>query len=233
MKSMAATMGGPSQSITESDSEATTLFAPTVRYASTNDSQFDPCMDWRAELWLGQLDIVDAPDVLGGYADFLTIRLGEDSIADMLDSLSQDAENFAGLFDGKYVADSVQDQFREPFSTVLILMTVLVAEPLRGHDLGAWLAAEVIARMASVTDTLVLLYPHPAGETPEDVSEIQAIDALNRYWRRAGLVPIDEHPGFLGQSTAYTALPDARCELQHVEDVQIPVDTRDLRVDML
>ena len=163
MKSMAATMGGPSQSITESDSEATTLFAPTVRYASTNDSQFDPCMDWRAELWLGQLDIVDAPDVLGGYADFLTIRLGEDSIADMLDSLSQDTENFAGLFDGKYVADSVRDQFREPFSTVLILMTVLVAEPLRGHDLGAWLAAEVIARMASVTDTLVLLYPHPAG----------------------------------------------------------------------
>ena len=109
MKSMAATMGG---SITESDSEATTLFAPTVRYASTNESQVDPCMDWRAELWLRQLDIVDAPDVLGGYADFLTIRLGEDSIADMLDSLSQDAENFAGLFDGKYVADSVQDQFR-------------------------------------------------------------------------------------------------------------------------
>jgi hypothetical protein len=48
-------------------------------------------MDWRAELWLGHLDIVDAPDVLGGYADFLTIRLGEHSIADMLDSLSQDA----------------------------------------------------------------------------------------------------------------------------------------------
>ena len=50
---------------------------------------------------------------------------------------------------------------------------------------------------------------------------------------KPGLVAIDEHPGFLGQSTAYTALPDARCELQHVEDVQIPVDTRDLRVDML
>ena len=211
----------------------TALFAPTVRYVSTNDSQFDPCMDWRAELWLGHLDIVDEPDVLGGYADFLTIRLGEHPIADLLDSLSQDAENFAGLFDGSYVAGSVQDQFHEPFNTVLILLTVFVAKPLRGHDLGAWLAAEVIARMASVTDTLVLLYPHPAGETPEDVSEIQAIDALNRYWRKAGLVPIDEHPGFLGQSTAYTALPDARCELQHVQDVQIPVDTRALRLDML
>ena len=59
MKSMAATMGGPSQSITESDSEATTLFAPTVRYASTNDSQFDPCMDWRAELFQVGLKFVN------------------------------------------------------------------------------------------------------------------------------------------------------------------------------
>jgi hypothetical protein len=98
MKNMPATMGGPSERITTSNSTATTLFAPTVRYASTNDTQFDPCMDWRAELWLGHLGIVDEPDVLGGYADFLTIRLGEHSIADMLDSLSQDAENFAGLF---------------------------------------------------------------------------------------------------------------------------------------
>ena len=107
--------------------------------------------------------------MLGGHLranpPFETIRLGEHSIADMLDSLSQDAENFADLFDGKYVADSVQDQFREPFNTALILLTVLVAEHLRGHDLGAWLAAEVIARMGSVSDTLVLLYPHPAGET--------------------------------------------------------------------
>jgi hypothetical protein len=233
MKSMAASMGGASERITKSDCNATTLFAPTVRYASTNESQFDPCMDWRAELWLAHLDIVDEPDVLGGYADFLTIRLGEHSIADMLDALSSDAENFAGLFDGKYVADSVQDQFQEPFNTALILLTVFVAEPLRGHDLGVWLAAEVIARMASVSDTFVLLYPHPAGETPEDVSEIQAIDALNRYWRKAGLVPLDEHPGFLGQSTAYTALPAARCALQHAEDVEIRVDMRDPRLDIV
>jgi len=151
----------------------------------------------------------------------------------MLDSLSSDAENFAGLFDGKYVTDSVQDQFREPFNTALILLTVFVAEPLRGHALGAWLAGEVIARMASVSDTFVLLYPHPAGETPEDVAEIQAIDALNRYRRKAGLVPIDEHPGFLGQSTAYTSLPAARCALQHVEEVAIPVDLRDPRLDIV
>ncbi|HXO85570.1 MAG TPA: hypothetical protein VN803_08585, partial [Gemmatimonadales bacterium] len=62
-----------------------------------------------------------------------------------------------------------------------------VAEPLRGHDLGAWMAAEVVSRMASATDTMVLLYPHPAGETPDNVSEIEAIDVLNRYWRKVGL----------------------------------------------
>jgi hypothetical protein len=32
-----------------------TLFAPAMRYRSTNDSQFDPCMDWRADLLLGRL----------------------------------------------------------------------------------------------------------------------------------------------------------------------------------
>jgi hypothetical protein len=151
----------------------------------------------------------------------------------MLDSLSSDAENFAAIFDGRFIADSVQVQFEEPFLSVLILLTVVVAKPLRGHDLGAWMAAEVISRMASATDTLVLLYPHPAGEPPESVSEIEAIDALNRYWRKVGLVPIDEHPGFLGQSTAFTALPEARRALHPVEEVHIPVDIGDSRVAIL
>jgi hypothetical protein len=232
MNAVATTVRGLGDRICESDPNAT-LFAPGIRYRSTNDSQFDPCLDWRAELVLGRLDHVDCPDVLGGYVDFLTIRLGEESIPVMLDSLSSDAENFAGLFDGRFVAYSVQDQFEEPFNSVLILLTVFVAEPLRGHDLGAWMAAEVISRMASVTDTLVLLYPHPAGETPDNVSEIEAIDVLNRYWRKVGLVQIDDRPGFLGQSTAFTALPEARQALRHVEDVEIPVDIDDPRLEVL
>jgi hypothetical protein len=218
--------------ISESDPDAT-LFAPAVRYRSTNDSQFDPCMDWRADLLLGRLDVDGHPDVLGGYVDFLTIRLGEESIPVMLDSLASDAENFAGMFDGRFIADSVQKQFEEPFLSALILLTVFVAKPLRRHDLGAWMAAEVISRMASATDTLVLLYPYPAAERPENVSEIEAIDALNLYWRKAGLVPIDEHPGFLGQSTAFTALPEARRALQPVEEVHIPVDIDDSRLAIL
>jgi hypothetical protein len=79
MKSMPATMVGPSERMTISDSSATTLFAPTVRFASTNDSQFDPAWTGAPSCGLGcvHLAMVDEPDVLGGYADFLTIRLGE------------------------------------------------------------------------------------------------------------------------------------------------------------
>jgi hypothetical protein len=238
MTIMAASAGGPgdqpaSPSDFPSDPAVRTLFAPRVRYASVNDSEFDPCMDWRAEMWLGHLDLAGEPDVRGGYADFLTIRLGEHPIAEMLDALSQDAENFAALFDGSDVAASVREQFPEPVNTVLILLTVFIATPLRGHHLGAWLAAEVIARMGSPSDTLVVLYPHPAGPTPDDISPLQAIDTLNRYWRTTGLVPIEEHPAFFGQSSAYTALPAARSAVGYVADVQIPVDTTDIGVDLL
>jgi hypothetical protein len=96
----------------------------------------------------------------------------------------------------------------------------------------AWIQDSLRSPASTATDTLVLLYPHPAGETPENVSEIEAIDVLNRYWRKVGLVPIDEHPGFLGQSTAFTALPEARRALQHVEEVQIPVDIDDPRLEI-
>jgi hypothetical protein len=118
-------------------------------------------------------------------------------------------------------------------SSVLVLLTALIAEPLRGHDLGAWMASEVISRMASATDTMVLLYPHPAGGPPEDVSEIQAIQTLARYWRKVGLVSIDIDPGILGQCTAFTALPDARRRLRHVEDVKISVHIDDPQLEVL
>jgi hypothetical protein len=41
------------------------------------------------------------------------------------------------------------------------------------------------------------------------------------------LLPIDQHPGFLGQSTAFTALPEARRALKYVEDVHIAVNIDD------
>lgn len=211
-----------------------TLFAPKMRYRSMNDSQFDPCMDWQAQLVLARLDDDgDHPDVLGGYLDFLTIRMGEESVPEMLDSLSSDAEHFAEVFDDDFVAEPVEGQFEWPFNSVLILLTAFIAEPLRGHDLGAWMAAEVISRMASATDTLVLLYPHPAGKPPEGISEAAAIAALDQHWRKLGVEPIDNASGILGQSTAVTALPEARSRLSYVEDLQISVNIDDPRLQLL
>jgi hypothetical protein len=77
--------------------------------------------------------------------------------------------------------------------------------------------------MAGAADTLVLLYPYPAVEQSGDASELTTVNTLANYWQRVGLVPIDAHPEFLGQSTAYTALPEARRALGSVEDVEISV----------
>lgn len=56
------------------------LFRPRLRYSSTGESQFDAMMTWRADLELGYLDEDgnegDAPDVVGGYAEFLIINVG-------------------------------------------------------------------------------------------------------------------------------------------------------------
>lgn len=202
------------------------LHTPKVGYVSTAESQFDAMMTWRAELELAYLDGGDTPDdLLAGYADFLIIRIGEHPVADLLDSLSQDACHFAGLFDDDDVNDAVQEQFCDamPFNRILIITMVFVADPLRGHDLGAWLVSEVITRMAGAIDTLVLLYPFPAVAQTGDASELAAVNTLANYWQRVGLVPIDAHPEFLGQSTAYTALPEARRVLGSVEDVEILV----------
>jgi hypothetical protein len=229
---MATTPRALGDQIRESVPNAT-LFAPKIRYRSTHYSEYDPCMGWLAELVLARLDDGDHPHVLGGYLYFLTIRMGEESVPLMLDSLSSDADHFAGLFHGEYVSDPVQGQFEEAINSVLILMTAVIAEPLRGHDLGAWMAAEVISRMDSASDALVLLYPHPAGEPPEGISEFQAITALDQYWRKIGVVPIDDDPAFLGQSSAFKTLPEARSRLSYVEDVELSVDINDPRLKLL
>lgn len=216
------------------------LFSPKVRFASTNESQFDAMMDWRAELELGyfggrqdgSVDLGDTPDVFGGYVDFLQIRLGEHDVWDLLDSLSQDAEMFGALFDGGEVGDWVEDDFEHmlpPVNSVLIITAVSIAKALRGNSIGAWLVAEVIARMASATDTLVLMYPHPLGHPADDISELEAVDKLTRYWQRAGFDPVGSHPGFLAQSTAFQIFGERRRELDHtLEHLSIAVPLAEL-----
>lgn len=213
-----------------------TLFAPSVRIMSTGESQFDAMTTWRAELEMAVYDHPgDCPDVLVGYAEFLVIRVLQQPIAELLDSLSATAEHFSILFDDDDVSDIVADEFSDamPFNRILIITEVSIAEPVRGHDLGAYLVAELIPQLAGEIDTLVLMYPFPDVHQTEDAAELEAVNKLTNYWQRAGLAPIEAHPEFLGQSTAYTALPAARrALLQRVEHLVIAVPEDLLTIEL-
>lgn len=212
------------------------LSQPEVRYRSVGGCEYDSCMEWLAELVMchfGEDGFGDPVTIVVGELSFLTIRLNEESVWMTLDSLSSDAEMFGELFDGEYVKPEVAEQFSElPFNRVLILMNAQIAGPVRGHNLGAWMAAEVIARMASATDTLVLAYPHPAGPPFDGTTEEQAVQKLRRHWMQVGLTPIDDHPHVMGQSTAYAVLDAARAQLG-CEHLEVPVDLShgELRAD--
>ncbi|MCT7371908.1 hypothetical protein [Mycolicibacterium llatzerense] len=212
-----------------------TLLAPKVQYSSTFDSQHDSVSTWRAQLQLSYLDEGGsgvAPHVVGGCAEFAIINVGEHPIADLLDSLSPDAAQFASLFEGNDVAPAVQEQWEDaPFNRVLVITHVEIAEPLRGHALGAWLVADVIARMSSPIDTLVLLYPHPAGPHASSAAELAAAESLSYYWHRCGLVPVEYRPDFLGGTTAYSHIANAREALQKVRDVRVAVPASLIRLE--
>jgi len=212
------------------------LSQPEVRYRSVGGCEYDSCMEWLAELVMchfGEDGFGDPVTIVVGELSFLTIRLNEESVWATLDSLSGDAEMFGELFEADYVKPEVAEQFSElPFNSVLILMNARIAQPVRGHNLGAWMAAEIIARMASATDTLVLAYPHPAGPPFDGTTEERAVRKLRRHWMKIGLTPIDEYPHVMGQSTAYAVLNAARAQLS-CEHLEVPVDLshEELRVD--
>lgn len=179
-------------------------------------------MTWRAELELSYLVEDEAPDVVAGYAEFVIVRVGEQPIGDLLDSLSEDAAEFGELFDDDDVAAVVQEQFEDaPFNRVLIITAVNVGAPVRGHGLGAWLVAEVIDKMASPTDTLVLLRPHPADPSDDHGSESAAVEARSRHWQRVGLEPVEDK--FLAAATAYSHLSRARSALSSIADIRLAV----------
>ena len=140
------------------------------------------------------------------------------------------AEYFAGLFDGKWLDDDVQGQFPAvPIDTALIVLDVFVAEPLRGHHLGPWMVADVVYRMLPSTSGIVLLSPDPATDDDDvTVTKLFALEKLTNHWARAGLDPIATMPEFLGQSTAYTALPAARATLAGVAEETVEVAVGEL-----
>ncbi|MGB8405907.1 MAG: hypothetical protein WCE30_17745 [Mycobacterium sp.] len=196
---------------------AIALHNPTIRYRSTNTCDSDAAMDWRADLHLYPVDGGDP--IIGGYVDFVMVRISETDIAPALADIGGNAELFADLFDGPDLIADVDDQFEDtPFNNALLILDTHIEPPLRGHNLGAWMVAEVIARMAPVVDTLVALYPHPTP-IPDDYStHLGAIAALDAYWRTIGVIPLHGDPRILGHTTAYDTLSNARQALADVRD---------------
>jgi hypothetical protein len=197
------------------------LFAPRVRFRSVGLSDLDACLDWFAELTM-TVDIEDADDVVVGSLDFTLIRLGtEDPIALCLDQFDGDHEMLAGLFDGNQLAEQVEEQYETLAvitEVVLIPNIAFVTEPLRGHDLGAWLVAETVHRM--LPTGIVLMWPYPVLSDPDpdaDPAQIAALDSaigrLSDHFGRCGLTPVESAPWALGMSTAFEALPVARARL--------------------
>ncbi len=175
--------------------EAVTLSMPELFYRSINASERGPCLDWCGEVLLTDLASDDSAPVRGGAVEFLTIRLGEEPVASVLDSYSSAAEHFAGLFDGCRLADDVQEQFDAMVvNDALIVLDVFVAEPLRGRRVAAWAVSEIAYRMLPAINGIVLLAPGLGVEGGNDIG----MRKLTRYWRRTGLHPDRGLTGVLG-----------------------------------
>jgi hypothetical protein len=206
------------------------LVTPRMHYASQDsDDAVTSCLDWRAQITLAVLDAhADAPDVHVGHVDFLVLQLGDEPAALVLDAFSQDAAKFTELFEGQWLAPDVESVAFEgaaSLDVVLIVLDVDINEHLRGHQLGAWAVAEVVGTMLPTTAGLAVMFPHWDAEFDDDISvdKVHAVDRLNHYWQQVGLEPIGGHPGFLGQATAFTHLPNARRRLAAVKQCVIRV----------
>ncbi|WP_405183657.1 hypothetical protein [Nocardia sp. NBC_01377] len=226
---MSITLAELAAPLRECGSEVLSLAAPMLRYRSLNTTEYVAAsMDWCAQVWMSVEDLpgYDGEQVCVGCVDFLTIRLGRELIGDdVLDSHSQDAVEFAPLFEGAWLAGAVAEQFdATTINDVLVVLSVELASPLRGHRLGAWMVSEISDRMLSSHDGLIVL--SPAADTPP--SDQLAARRLERYWRTAGVAPIAAHPRFLGQASAYTTLEDAREGLAATADLRLQVTAAEL-----
>ncbi|MFD9669749.1 hypothetical protein ACFWAY_50780 [Rhodococcus sp. NPDC059968] len=209
------------------------LFYPRVRFRSVNISDLDACLDWFAELTM-TVDIDDADDVVVGSLDFTLIRLGtEDPVALCLDQFDGYHEMLAGLFDGNQLTAEVEEQFETmgiAADVVLVPNIAFVTEPLRGHNLGAWLVAETIHRMLPAGIVLMWPYPMASSDSPQIDALDSAITRLSDHFQLCGLTPVESAPWALGMSTAFVALGDARSQLSSVRGTSVSIPLADLRV---
>lgn len=220
--------------------ETLEFVAPRMHYVSLDSNAFLPCcLDWRAEIRLGVMEShVGDPDVVVGHVDFLVLQLGHEPADLVLAEFSEEARRFADLFDGSWLASDVEEEgcfaAAASIDVVMIVLDVVVDESARGHQLGAWAVSEAVGTMLPTSAGLAVMFPHWDAEFDGDISmgKVEAVERLNRYWQRVGLVPVDGHPGFLGQATAFTYLDDARRDLAAVREsaFHVPVDSLRMRL---
>ncbi|WP_405132951.1 hypothetical protein [Nocardia sp. NBC_01388] len=210
--------------VTEAGSTGATLRDPMLRYRSMNTLDTPACLDWQAQLLMSAAEVDDI-QVCVGVCEFLTVQVGEDSFSGaILDDYSTEAGVFSPIFDGAWTADHVQDQFDGvPFNNALLVLSAILIEPVqRGHNLGAWMVSRVTHRMLPGNDGLVLMYPSPLFKSAEPIQQLEAVESLTRHWKRTvAVVPIDQHPGILGQSTAHIHLDEARRALRVPAEITV------------
>jgi hypothetical protein len=214
-----------------------TFCLPRVHYESRDQSPHTPIIDWRAQLLLTNIDDPQYT-VVGGYIDFLVVRLGYDPIAEMLSDIPGYGEHwsdptwFAQLFRGSEVADHIHDQFNDigPFHAVVLFQDGFVDPAFRGHRLAAWMAAQIAYRMVDDVAGFIALYPHPCARGVVRLIDDPAAfsQSTSAYWSsHLGVVPIGD--GFLGQATGLTALAEAREKLDEVSGLLIETSRSEVR----
>lgn len=205
---------------------------PFLWYASGNNIEADQCLDWRAQAAMFADDAEgEFCTVPVGTLDFATLRLREGvSVFEMLNEIGDGALPFAPVFTDDELSSAVEEQFGF-CHTALLLLEARIDESVRGHHLGAWLAAEVSARFGS-PGTIVLGWPHPVGAPTKGRTVVEAEDALMDYWEWVGLEPVDAAPHLIAQSTARLTLPNARKKLRERWDgTCIHMDSRTAFLD--
>jgi hypothetical protein len=92
------------------------------------------CLDWRAEIHLTALHgDAQTPSAVAGFVDFLILRLGEESVAEVLDLYGERAAAFGELFSGASLAPDLDESDAVtggmPISSALLILDAQPDDP--------------------------------------------------------------------------------------------------------
>ena len=177
-----------------------------VHFESGRGVRTDGCSDWNAVLNLNS----DAGEEYSiGAMQFLMLRDGSDSLLEGLGLLDDvDADRFRALLDGSSLDERVLDEIGALTSSRILAVQCLSLHPnAKGLGVESWFIAEVVHHM--LPDGIVLAH----GMTAAEASKGYWNGPTHNQLRESGLDPLDEFPGFHGQSTTASALSAARSSL--------------------